>query len=81
MGKVFTEDTCFRCKVVEIRPGATRSFPPEKWSIVSVIKQLQGEGWSNAERLIGDEPVCPSCADAIAAFAKMEPKKEKRKIS
>ncbi len=62
--EVFTEAKCDRCGFTEKEQGAHGATPNIGWSQCSLSKRLEGEGWTNNERI--ESLLCPKCARVIA---------------
>ena len=62
--EVTTTTTCDVCGSQQTVEGAHSGVPAAGWAKADLLRRLDGEGWTNNNRLT--ETLCPKCTSKVA---------------
>ena len=62
--EVTTTTTCDVCGSQQVEAGAHSGIPAAGWAEVTLIRRLDGSGWTNTNHLA--KVLCPKCTSKIA---------------
>lgn len=74
--RVYTESTCSKCGMVDVRDGDKGECPPADWARLTLLIRRVGGGCENIDRFVA--LLCPECIEeAQQEFFSKEGEKKK----